>query len=81
MGTALRGYGVLKKELLLSTYGKFDHRHFKYADLTKLPDFSRREFLQLFHDGWFVKMTKTPPCDWKLADCISDYIRNQECDV
>jgi len=81
MSTTLRGFGVPKKELLLSTYGKFGLRHFKYSDLAKLPDFSHREFLQLFHDGWFVKMTMMPPCEWKVSDRIGDYIRNQECDV
>ena len=80
MCTTLRGFGITKKNLLLSTYRKFGLRHFKYADLAKLPDFSHREFLRLFNDGWFVKMTMRSPCDWKVADRIGDYIRTQECD-
>ena len=68
MGTALRGYGWYKWDLLRSLYVEFELGLFTYAAAAKLSQFDRKTFISLRNDGWLVNKGRTGRISqWKLS--------------
>jgi len=68
MGTALRGFGMFKRDLLSAIYLAFGFTEFTYGRVSKISGFERRTFFNLYSDGWLTnKKTQGGPGIWKLS--------------
>jgi len=68
MGTALRGFGTFKRDLLSAIFLAFGFTEFTYAMASEISGFERRTFFNLYSDGWLINdKTQGGPGKWKLS--------------
>lgn len=68
MGTALRGFGTFKRDLLSAIFLAFGFTEFTYAMAAEISGFERRTFFNLSSDGWLINnKTQGGPGLWKLS--------------
>ena len=81
MGTALRGYGWYKWDLLRAIYVEFGPRRFTYSEAAKISGFDRKTFISLVNDGRLVnkKERKGRTFLWRLNVAAVNILSGNGC--
>jgi len=80
VGTALRGYGWYKWDLLREIYVEFEFKKFAYSEAARLAGFDRKTFISLCNDGWLIskKEPKSRTCLWRLSAAAVNILFGKE---
>lgn len=70
MGYATRGgFGLPNRELLSALYRTYGNLEFTYSDAQQsIPDFNRRSFMKLVHDGFITPRSARSPKTWEVTN-------------
>ena len=67
MGSALKGMGAFRRELLMQIITRFGRKSFSFKEASTVPGFSRAAFMNLYTDGLLKKTSKSLPLRYSIS--------------